>query len=101
MIFGALALDDHWEYVGIQYPYSVDDESDDDQPEEHLKTQVRELLKELKLDEKAKQERCIVCLESFKDGDHVVAMPCNHIYHNKCIVEWFHRSFMCPLCRRN
>ncbi|XP_054782591.1 RING-H2 finger protein ATL51-like [Prosopis cineraria] len=57
-------------------------------------------LKELKLDEKTKEEQCSVCLESFEDNDDVLVTPCNHIYHRKCIVHWFLVSSMCPLCRR-
>ncbi|EXC34506.1 E3 ubiquitin-protein ligase RING1 [Morus notabilis] len=57
---------------------------------------------------------CSICLEGFmsniiEDGDHVsngdhnyketARMPCSHLYHKNCIVQWLQTSHMCPLCR--
>ncbi|OAY56879.1 hypothetical protein MANES_02G052000v8 [Manihot esculenta] len=44
-------------------------------------------------------ENCIVCLEEFEDGDDLIQMPCSHLYHQHCIVEWLMTSHLCPLCR--
>ncbi|KAL3745899.1 hypothetical protein ACJRO7_014922 [Eucalyptus globulus] len=43
---------------------------------------------------------CCICLEEFEGGrEKVVEIPCSHLFHNKCIVEWLKRNNSCPLCR--
>ncbi|GMI99684.1 hypothetical protein HRI_003637700 [Hibiscus trionum] len=42
---------------------------------------------------------CTVCLDEFSDSDEVASMPCDHVYHNECIVKWLETSHLCPLCR--
>lgn len=39
---------------------------------------------------------CAVCQEKFKNP---VALPCNHIFCDDCISQWFARNNSCPLCR--
>ena len=26
---------------------------------------------------------------------------CGHMFHKKCVTEWFNTKYSCPLCRRN
>ncbi|PQP99509.1 hypothetical protein Pyn_14500 [Prunus yedoensis var. nudiflora] len=42
---------------------------------------------------------CVVCLENMLSGDRVTRMPCFHIFHGDCIVEWLKQAHICPLCR--
>jgi hypothetical protein len=42
---------------------------------------------------------CSICLEEFKVGDTIITLPCNHIYHKKCIGIWAENNNNCPLCR--
>lgn len=42
---------------------------------------------------------CSVCTEGFVFGTEAKRLPCNHIYHDDCIVMWLLRSNSCPLCR--
>lgn len=44
-------------------------------------------------------DRCAVCFEDFCHGSEVARMPCSHVYHGGCIVEWLKTSNLCPLCR--
>ncbi|KAL5544422.1 hypothetical protein UlMin_008206 [Ulmus minor] len=42
---------------------------------------------------------CSVCLEDVLKGSEAIGLPCSHLYHGDCIVEWLQRSNDCPLCR--
>ncbi|OIW10481.1 hypothetical protein TanjilG_00419 [Lupinus angustifolius] len=50
-------------------------------------------------------QQCQICLEKFygekEDDDDVeiTAMPCGHVFHHHCIIQWLQTSHMCPLCR--
>ncbi|KAK8521180.1 hypothetical protein V6N12_005091 [Hibiscus sabdariffa] len=70
-------------------------DKDEDEDEQNL------LLKKTgKLGEGSSSEKgCTVCLDEFSDGAEVTSMPCGHIYHYDCIVEWLETNHMCPLCR--
>ncbi|KAI9080519.1 hypothetical protein K1719_037485 [Acacia pycnantha] len=58
-------------------------------------------LKKIKMPhEEIKADICSICLENFDDDDaDVSATPCDHVYHNICIVKWLETSHICPLCR--
>ena len=42
---------------------------------------------------------CCICFEPHHLRDRVVRLPCAHIYHPPCIVDWLRRSCTCPVCR--
>ncbi|KAG2685560.1 hypothetical protein I3760_10G131100 [Carya illinoinensis] len=47
---------------------------------------------------------CAICLEWFTlVGDckavELARTPCNHIFHLRCINQWFHKELSCPMCR--
>ncbi|PRQ56454.1 putative aminoacyltransferase, E1 ubiquitin-activating enzyme [Rosa chinensis] len=42
---------------------------------------------------------CSVCREDMMAGSEATRMPCLHLYHESCIVEWLGKSKYCPLCR--
>ncbi|CAD5313114.1 unnamed protein product [Arabidopsis thaliana] len=42
---------------------------------------------------------CTICLEEFDDGRSIVTLPCGHEFDEECVLEWFVRSHVCPLCR--
>ena len=47
---------------------------------------------------------CVLCIESYADGDALCQLPCNHFYHERCIDRWLlvaqqnHHRRSCPLC---
>ncbi|KFX93028.1 hypothetical protein O988_07025 [Pseudogymnoascus sp. VKM F-3808] len=44
---------------------------------------------------------CSICIESFPENENVRILPCNHIYHQRCIDPWLlNKSGTCPLCRK-
>ncbi|CAG9328735.1 unnamed protein product [Blepharisma stoltei] len=47
---------------------------------------------------------CCICFEDFSEGSEVRKLICKHIYHSKCIEEWFKGSIdipRCPVCKAN
>ena len=52
-------------------------------------------------------DNCSICLEDYKKNDKCVRINCSHIFHKKCLNEWFKNridkseELNCPLCRNN
>lgn len=44
-------------------------------------------------------KECPVCQEAFKEDDQVFSMPCDHCYHENCLVTWLKMHNSCPVCR--
>lgn len=47
---------------------------------------------------------CSICLDSLIKSTEihkniVLIKKCNHMFHKKCIFEWFKNSLNCPNCR--
>lgn len=45
------------------------------------------------------ETQCTTCMETFKLGEDVVKLDCDHIFHFPCIEPWLHRNNSCPICR--
>ncbi|KAL3866091.1 hypothetical protein ACJMK2_043429 [Sinanodonta woodiana] len=45
--------------------------------------------------------QCSVCMEDFVLNEEVRRLPCDHHYHNDCIVPWLKLHGTCPVCRKN
>lgn len=46
------------------------------------------------------EENCAVCLDEFKDNDHIRTLPlCSHTFHLVCIEAWLSKQPNCPICR--
>lgn len=46
------------------------------------------------------QHPCVVCQNSFEEGEQVRMLPCRHVFHRRCFDGWLHHDkFNCPLCR--
>lgn len=51
---------------------------------------------------------CVICLEPFKEGDRLRALPCDHSFHVGCIDRWLSGSHSynecftagCPTCKK-
>lgn len=44
-------------------------------------------------------EACTVCHEEWKPEEEVVELPCQHCYHETCIMPWLQEHNTCPVCR--
>ncbi len=45
------------------------------------------------------EKDCSVCKEMFKLGSKIVRMPCDHLYHDECILQWLELHNNCLVCR--
>ncbi|KAK7280281.1 hypothetical protein RJT34_25343 [Clitoria ternatea] len=43
---------------------------------------------------------CGICLESFRDGEELIHLPCGHKFHSACLDPWIRCCGDCPYCRR-
>ena len=45
------------------------------------------------------QPTCSVCLFDIKMEEETILVPCGHLYHSPCILDWFKQNNTCPVCR--
>ena len=43
-------------------------------------------------------EACAICLCEIAEDEEVIALPCRHSYHARCVGDWLQRSPTCPSC---
>ncbi|GAB2235386.1 hypothetical protein Droror1_Dr00025810 [Drosera rotundifolia] len=43
--------------------------------------------------------QCNICLGDDKENDFVIALPCKHMCHYRCITNWATTSNACPTCQ--
>jgi len=44
---------------------------------------------------------CSICQDTITSTECIELRDCYHVYHRACINEWFTRSVLCPVCRRD
>ena len=60
--------------------------------------------KRVNLKNKLDDIECSICKETFFKNEFFRELPeCKHIFHKKCIDQWFYKSqsYNCPYCRNN
>ena len=63
-----------------------------------------EKLEKCKISEKIIKEfgvenSCAVCKDEFIVGEECMLMPCNHHFHENCLLPWLKERNSCPVCR--
>jgi hypothetical protein len=64
--------------------------------------ELKAYMESQQLNELAKfRSECSICLEKYSLGSFLTLFPCGHLFHRKCIYEWFMNSanYKCPVCR--
>ncbi|KAH7536587.1 hypothetical protein FEM48_Zijuj03G0000700 [Ziziphus jujuba var. spinosa] len=79
--------------VGIRIVEGVDIIRDENN-EKFIKTQ-----RFIVVNEKKEVGSCCICLEKMRGWKVLFGLPCKHVFHEYCILQWFHKSNSCPLCR--
>lgn len=75
--------------------------------ERRLKSRAKKAIRCLRVrtlardDEEANSEShvCAVCIESYRTGDVVTVLTCDHIFHKTCIEPWLLEKRTCPMCK--
>ena len=44
------------------------------------------------------EDPCAICIKGFNSGDNAARLPCSHVFHPDCILQWFVQKSTCPLC---
>ena len=44
-------------------------------------------------------KECCICLVTQNLGQRVYKLPCGHLYHPECLLDWIKRHCTCPVCR--
>lgn len=47
------------------------------------------------------QAVCVVCQTDFEQRQNIRALPCNHVFHAKCVDKWLKNNRTCPICRND
>jgi len=42
-------------------------------------------------------EDCRICLMKFEKGNKIIILPCLHIFHEHCLINWLNNKKTCPL----
>ena len=45
------------------------------------------------------QPTCSVCLSDINMEEETILVPCGHLFHCQCILDWFKQNNTCPVCR--
>ncbi|XP_051919692.1 E3 ubiquitin-protein ligase RNF128-like [Hippocampus zosterae] len=75
--------------------------------ERRLKSEAKKAIGRLRVrklkqdDEETASEShmCAVCIESYKAGEVVTVLTCDHIFHKACIEPWLLEKRTCPMCK--
>ncbi|KAM9366385.1 E3 ubiquitin-protein ligase RNF128a [Symphorus nematophorus] len=75
--------------------------------EKRLKSEAKKAIGRLQVrtlkrgDEETTSEfhMCAVCIESYKAGEVVTVLTCDHIFHKACIEPWLLERRTCPMCK--
>ncbi|PKA63303.1 E3 ubiquitin ligase BIG BROTHER [Apostasia shenzhenica] len=45
------------------------------------------------------EEKCVICLEEYENGQSIGRLNCRHDFHSNCIKKWLLIKNACPICK--
>jgi hypothetical protein len=83
------------EYLGDYFYHSFDSEEIKTNPVDQ--TTIDKLPKKLAIQSDCNNS-CVICMDNYKLDQIICELPCKHIYHSECIIQWMKCKNTCPLC---
>lgn len=80
----------------VNNPYS---DSDALAPPASIKTVADLKRRGITSEEYEEDVKCPVCIVQFSTEDILVELPCEHAFHDHCILPWLKKTNSCPNCR--
>ncbi|BFG31533.1 hypothetical protein CerSpe_178070 [Prunus speciosa] len=77
----------------IEMGMLMEELSDDNQPKPATKASVDGV------NYGTNTEYCVFCMEKMLTGEEVTSMPCSHLFHADCVLQWLKLRHTCPVCR--
>ena len=55
---------------------------------------------DFRLIDSRQDKSCRICNNDFSESQILIKLPCNHIYHKSCLIDWFRVvGNYCPICK--
>ena len=62
-----------------------------------IKVNKKDIDSKKKTNNKYNMDYCVICLGNFKNGEKLRKLSCFHIFHIKCINDWYKKKKSCPV----
>lgn len=92
------------DFSGDENVVVVEEEEEEDRPKvSNTLLTLKGWLPTFKVTEdfKNKEPECSICFSDFMIDEELPELPCKHVFHEQCLLQWFKYTRTCPLCRQN
>ncbi|XP_049396970.1 uncharacterized protein LOC125860952 [Solanum stenotomum] len=88
-------------YISLPIDYFIEENENIDEEIRPANELVEEKLEKVKIEETelGSDFVCVICMEKMEVGREATKMPCSHVYHGNCLMNWLGVKRVCPTCR--